>query len=97
MSVLEELYNGSGLDKEAHTAQRKELYSKDKSLLQDKGVVISPENIDVAENRRLTIQYDNTDFECFLYRKDRFIFCSVEREKKKLNCLVLHAGRIITI
>ncbi|MBQ8790724.1 MAG: hypothetical protein IJZ51_05390 [Ruminiclostridium sp.] len=70
MSVLEDVFKGSGLDKDTHIAQRRELYSKDKSLLQDKNIVISPENIDTAGNGRLTLQYDNTDFECFLYRKD---------------------------
>ncbi|MBQ8790725.1 MAG: hypothetical protein IJZ51_05395 [Ruminiclostridium sp.] len=70
MSVLEDVFKGSGLDKETHIAQRRELYSKDKSLLQDKNIVISPENIDTAENGRLTLQYKSTDYECFYYRKD---------------------------
>lgn len=70
MSVLEDVFKGSGLDKETHIARRKELYNKDKSLLKNKDIVILPENIDTAENGRLTIRYKNTGYECFYYRKD---------------------------
>lgn len=70
MSVLEDVFKASALDKETHTAQRKELYSKDKSLLLQTDTVISPENISSAENGRLTIQYKSTDYECFYYKKD---------------------------
>lgn len=70
MSVLEDLFEGSGLDRKNHIELRKKLYAKDKSLMVHTDVIISPEDIDTACSGRLVIRYKGVDYETVFNRKD---------------------------